>query len=203
MFYDYEKKINQELAELRSKHKDELDQSKANLKDIYERQISFLKDTKEELEMKLEKTNMQLNDKKKDYDELLEENRALQRRVNSDLSELRIQLKIKTDELERLQTIQEETSSNLKQARMENDMLKDKNTVLKGEYYRLEAKLREEGASMKAELAVAKEKLLNYESIEKEIDDAVLNAGKSGSIENNLYLQTLQQAPTTSKRRIQ
>lgn len=37
-------------------------------------------------------------------------------------------------------------SSNLKQSRMENDMLKDKNTVLKGEYYRLEAKLREEGA---------------------------------------------------------
>jgi hypothetical protein len=54
MFYDYEKKINQELAELRLKHRDELETSKNNLKDIYERQISFLKDNKEELEVKLE-----------------------------------------------------------------------------------------------------------------------------------------------------
>lgn len=37
MFYDYEKKINQELAELRTKHKDELESSKANLRDVYER----------------------------------------------------------------------------------------------------------------------------------------------------------------------
>jgi hypothetical protein len=152
MFYDYEKKINQELADLRLKHKDELENAKNNMKDIYERQISFLKDNKEELDVKVDQVTNQLKEKQRSYDDVMEENRNLQRRVNHDISELRIQLRIKSDELERIQTLYEEAQSNLKAVRIENDMIKEKNNVLKGEYYKLEANIKEETAGLKAQL---------------------------------------------------
>lgn len=41
---------------------------------------------------------------------------------------------------------------------------------------------KEEYAQMKAELAVSKEQLRNYELMEKEIDDAVMGLGKIGVI---------------------
>lgn len=152
MFYDYEKKINQELAELRAKHKEELESSKNNLRDIYERQISFLKDNKEELETKIDQLTAQNKEKQKAFEDILEENRTLQRRVNHDLSEIRIQLRIKTDELERMQALYEEAQANYKNMKLENDMLKEKNTVLKGEYYKLEANIKEETAGLRAQL---------------------------------------------------
>lgn len=44
----------------------------------------------------------------------------------------------------------------------------------------------------------------NYENIENEIDQAIVGLGKTGEFESsNVYLHTIQSAPTSSKRRIQ
>ena len=53
---------------------------------------------------------------------------------------------------------------------------------------------------------MAKEQLLNYELIEKEIDQAVMRISSDNGDLNrgdNVYLNTLSQAPTSNKRRIQ
>ena len=150
--FSYEKRINDDLAELKEKQRQELETVKDNLKDIYERQIAFLKDNKDELEMKLDKATADNKEKTRAYDEVSNENRNLQRRVNIDLSELRVQLRIKTDELERSQNLYEEAATNVKTLRHENDMLREKNNILKGEYYKLEANLREDSAGIRAQL---------------------------------------------------
>jgi len=200
----YEKKISDELADLKDKQKQELETVKENLKDIYERQISFLKDNKEELELKCEKLSSENKEKSRAYEEVQAENRNLQRRVNIDLSEIRVQLRIKTDELERMQNLYEEANSQCKTFRYENDMLREKNNVLKGEYYKLEANMKEESAGIRAQLAVAKEQLSNYEAIENEIDRAVTGLGSLGETNaNDVFMQTLHGAPTASRRRIQ
>jgi len=46
---------------------------------------------------------------------------------------------------------------------------------LKTEYYKVESLARESNADIKAELAVAKERLANYDMIEKELDSAIMN----------------------------
>ena len=200
----YEKKISDELADLKDKQKQELETVKDNLKDIYERQISFLKDNKEELELKCEKLSSENKEKNRAYEEVQAENRNLQRRVNIDLSEIRVQLRIKTDELERMQNLYEEANSQCKTFRYENDMLREKNNVLKGEYYKLEANMKEESAGIRAQLAVSKEQLSNYEAIENEIDRAVTGLGNLGETgANDVFMQTLHGAPTASRRRIQ
>jgi len=55
-----------------------------------------------------------------------------------------------------------------------------------------------------AENAVLKERLRDYESMEKEIDDAVegLAASNDNSDPNNPYLLTINNAPTSTKRRV-
>ncbi len=70
--------------------------------------------------------------------------RTLQRRIESDMSELRIQLRLKSEELERVQNIYEETLANLKATRHENEMLREKVNVLKSEYYKCQVDCKEE-----------------------------------------------------------
>lgn len=53
---------------------------------------------------------------------------------------------------------------------MECESLKAKIDVLKTEYYKIESVARQGTAEIRAELAVAKERLANYELIEKELD---------------------------------
>ena len=52
-------------------------------------------------------------------------------------------------------------------------MQRDKINILKAEYYKLEVEGREHNSDIRAQLAVAKEQLANYESMEKEIDQAI------------------------------
>ena len=120
------------------------------------------------------------------------------------MGEMKIQLNLRTEELARTQNLYEETLANLKSLRTENDMLKDKVNILKSEYYKLEGSLKEESAGVRAQLAVAKEQLANYEAIEREIDEAVVGlASRESGDGDNIFIQTLHSAPTASKRRIQ
>ena len=134
---------------------------------------------------------------------MLLEKSELQRKVENDFTELRIQLRLKVEELERANCIQEETLSSLKANKLENEMLREKLNVLKSEFYKLECSGKEDQIEIKSQLAVAKEKLSNYESIENEIDSAIngLSAGQLSG--DNLYGQILMGAPTAGRRRIQ
>ena len=58
----------------------------------------------------------------------------------------------------------------VKELKLENETYKQKIDVLKSEYYKLESMGRQNNADIKAELAVCKERLANYELIEKELD---------------------------------
>ena len=51
--------------------------------------------------------------------------------------------------------------------------------MLRTEYYKLEGLQRHGTADMRAELAVAKERLLSYEMIEKELDAAIMHVANS------------------------
>jgi hypothetical protein len=71
--------------------------------------------------------------------------------------------------------------------------------------------MREGSSEIRAELAVAKERLANYEMIEKELDQAIMNVANSSSMVDedgsnaigSALINTITSAPTTSKRRIQ
>eukprot|EP00349_Pseudokeronopsis_sp_Brazil_P011038 CAMPEP_0202979374 /NCGR_PEP_ID=MMETSP1396-20130829/85544_1 /ASSEMBLY_ACC=CAM_ASM_000872 /TAXON_ID= /ORGANISM="Pseudokeronopsis sp., Strain Brazil" /LENGTH=101 /DNA_ID=CAMNT_0049718775 /DNA_START=1490 /DNA_END=1795 /DNA_ORIENTATION=- len=98
----------------------------------------------------------------------------------------------------------------VKELKLENEALKQKVDLLKSEYYKLESLNRQGSADIKAELAVCKERLANYELIEKELDQAIMNVANCDRIEGegpmgdvgSALIATITSAPTTAKRRI-
>ena len=101
--------------------------------------LRFLKDTKDELDHKLDQKDAQCKEKEKAYNSLLIENRCLQNQVSSDLADLRIKLSIKSEELDRTRNILEETTHHLKASKHAQEMTYEQLTVLKGEYYKEQA----------------------------------------------------------------
>lgn len=73
--------------------------AKNNLVDIYEKQLRFLKESIEEKDIKLEVTERNLREKNREHEQLMIDTRDFQRKFDGDLSETRIQLKIRSEEL--------------------------------------------------------------------------------------------------------
>ena len=84
----------------------------------------------------------------------------------------------------------------------QNEMLKDKISILRSEFFKAEAKYKENSSDARSRIVVLEEKLKNYENIEQEIDQAVLGIGSSSN-QDNLYLKTIGMAPTSTQRRVQ
>ena len=116
----------------------------------------------------------------------------------------------KSDEVQRVRHLYEDNMVLVKDLKIESEALKSKIDILKSEYYKLESTNRQGGADIKAELAVCKERLANYELIEKELDQAIMNVANNDNLDGdvidsvgNALIQTITSAPTTAKRRIQ
>lgn len=62
----YEQRIYKEISELKEKHGAELQATKNNLIDIYEKQLRFVKEALEEKELKLENVERELRERSKD-----------------------------------------------------------------------------------------------------------------------------------------
>lgn len=74
---------------------------------------------------------------------------------------------------------------------------------MRSEFFKAESKSAQESADLKATLAVSKEQLKNYEGIEKEVDEAIMGIDINAVEGDNVYLNTIQYAPTSTRRRVQ
>ncbi len=112
---------------------------------------------------------------------MLLEYRTLQAKFTDEMAGLRLQVRMKSDESERVRNLYEENLLQLKEAKMEGERLRQQQDVIKSEYYKIESTARMQGADVKAELEVCKERLKNYEAIEKELDRAIMNVADEDS----------------------
>lgn len=70
--------------------------------DIYEKQLRFLKEAIDEKDIRLETAERDLRERSKQLEQDLIDHRAFQRKMETDLAETRVSLKIKTEEADRL-----------------------------------------------------------------------------------------------------
>lgn len=129
-----------------------------------------MRERKEEFERRVLKLEQDYHDKNRSYDELLVELRQLQRSSDEEIGRLKLAVMSKGDEAMRVSHLYEDNMVLVKDLKIENEALKSKIDILKSEYYKLESQARQGNADIKAELAVSKERLGNYELIEKELD---------------------------------
>eukprot|EP01022_Parablepharisma_sp_SALTPOND_P019957 TRINITY_DN3510_c0_g1_i1.p1 TRINITY_DN3510_c0_g1~~TRINITY_DN3510_c0_g1_i1.p1 ORF type:complete len:658 (+),score=141.48 TRINITY_DN3510_c0_g1_i1:3475-5448(+) len=202
----YESKYMEQLNDLKERHKRELESTKGTITEIYEKRIQYLTEAKDEAELKLARAEQDLKDKAAQYEDLLFEHRILQKKLDEECSGLRLELRFKADEVTKLSTQYEEQLHKYKEGQIEIQALRDKLDVLRAEYYKLESTSRQAQSDIRAENAMFKERLRNYEQIEQELDQAIVQASEgaaTGSELGQALANTIAHAPTTAKRRIQ
>ncbi len=92
----------------------------------------------------------------------------------------------------------------VKELKLENEAIKQKQDILKHEYYKLESFSRTKNSDVIAELAVYKERVAQYESIEKDLDDIIVATAENTMRDADGHiLDAIGSTPTASKRRIQ
>lgn len=126
------------------------------------------------------------------------------------MGQLKLDVRAKHDEVVRVRHLYEDNLILVKETKLENEALRAKLDVLKSEYYKLESTARQGNADIKADLAVTKERLANYEMIEKELDQCIMHVAGNDKVTGdgaydvgNALIESITQAPTTAKRRIQ
>lgn len=126
--------------------------------------------------------------------------RDLISKSNAEISHLKLQLNIKTEELNSKTAIYEEQISSLNFFKNDNEALKEKNDLLKSELIKLDAENKTKLAQCTIELRSVKEKLKLYEDAENKLDNLInLAPGENG--ENEL-VQIIKDTPSTNGRRI-
>ena len=113
---------------------------------------------------------------------------------------MKLQLNIKTEELNSKTAIYEEQTSSLSFYKNENDSLKEKNDLLKSELIKLDAENKTKLAQYMIELRNVKEKLKLYEDAENNLDNLINLA--PGENEDNELVEIIKDTPSMNKRRI-
>lgn len=117
---------------------------------------------------------------------------------------MRLEVRLKTDEVMRITHLYEDNLLLVKELKLENEAIKQKQELLKSEYYKLESSARTKYADVIAELALYKEWVSQYESIEKDLDDIIIQTAESTMRDADGHiLDAISHAPTASKRWIQ
>jgi len=83
-----------------------------------------LRERKDESERRVLKLEQDLKDKSKSYEEILVEFRQLQRAGDDELGHLKLQVRSRGDELQRINHLYEDNMMLVKELKMENEALK-------------------------------------------------------------------------------
>ena len=134
----FDREYTQELNDLKERHARELEQSKNHLVDIYERRVDPWRERAEELERRLTRVESDLRDKTRSKDELMVELRQLQKQCDEEIGRLKLAVLAKSDELQRVLHLYEDNLTLVKELRLENESLRQKQELLRTEYYKLE-----------------------------------------------------------------
>lgn len=194
---NYERRVQENLAALKVAHDSELQTTRKELKDIYDKQIKFLNQQKEELRLDLVNIKSMLELKDKELSDLHRDNKHLMVRLEVDGTRLKVDNQVQIEELER-KTIEVETLRlSSKNLMIENKLLYQQLNDLKGDVFRIKGDNQDEISKLRADKLVLEKQLAVYEEIEKVVDDNILQMGKDNGVER--YLDTV---PTAKNRRI-
>jgi len=172
----YEEKLKNELFDMKKKYTEDMENLKKLYDEISQKRCLYLQDERDDYKQKNIKLEKIIKDKEESLEFLNNEIRNLNKKTDEEIAYLRIQLKIKSEELDRITNIYEENSNLMKILKAENESLKDKLDILRTELISKEATFKEEISEYKSQVNSMKEKILNYEHIENELDKVIVES---------------------------
>ncbi|NXN21246.1 PIBF1 factor, partial [Nycticryphes semicollaris] len=203
---EYEKKLHEELEQIRLKTNQEIEQLRSTSKEMYERENRNLREARDNAVAEKERAVIAEKDALRKYDQLLEQYRQMQLGTESKVAELLHQTKLKSFESEHLQLMQQETAKNLSQCQMECEKYQRKLEVLTKEFYSLQSSSETRIIELQTQNSEFQARLETYEKLEKELDEIILQTAEMGNeVEAERVLFSYgygANVPTTAKRRL-
>ncbi|NXM42651.1 PIBF1 factor, partial [Gymnorhina tibicen] len=203
---EYEKRLHEELEQIRLKTNQEIEQLRSTSKEMYERENRNLREARDNAVAEKERAVIAEKDSLRKYDQLLEQYRQMQLGTESKVAELLHQSKLKSFETEHVQLMQQETAKNLSQCQMECEKYQRKLEVLTKEFYSLQSSSETRIIELQTQNSEFQARLDTYEKLEKELDEIILQTAEmEDEIEAERVLFSYgygANVPTTAKRRL-
>mgnify|MGYP002621833091 FL=1 len=196
----YKDKITKELNEMRNRYENDIFMLKKQYDDLSEKKTSYLKEERDEYRSKYNQCESMLKEKDESLNITQNQLRDLITKTNAEISHLKLQLNIKTEELNSKSAIYEEQISSLNFLKNDNEALKEKNDLLRREMIKLDADNKTKIAQYSIELTSLKEKIKLYEDAENKLDN-LINLAPGENDENEL-VEIIKDTPSSNKRRI-
>ncbi|NXR82876.1 PIBF1 factor, partial [Pycnonotus jocosus] len=175
---EYEKRLHEELEQIRFKTNQEIEQLRSTSKEMYERENRNLREARDNAVAEKERAVIAEKDSLRKYDQLLEQYRQMQLGTESKVAELLHQSKLKSFETEHVQLMQQETAKNLSQCQMECEKYQRKLEVLTKEFYSLQSSSESRIIELQTQNSEFQARLDTYEKLEKELDEIILQTAE-------------------------
>ena len=172
----HEERLDLEVTRLQAKANDDLERLREEHSAHRDREIRALRDLRDAAVADASALRSELSELRAGYDDALGTLRQTQKAADVAHAEITGQLRMKSMELERVSLLHGESQSIAKVLRLECEMLTKKVRLLEGQYLNLEgvaSRRTQEHAARGAEMSA---RLEHYENLERELDDAVMNA---------------------------
>ncbi|XP_041867119.1 progesterone-induced-blocking factor 1 [Melanotaenia boesemani] len=203
---EYEKRLREELENIRLKTSQEIENLQRSSREMYERENRNLREARDNAVLERDRAVSAERDAQSRYDQLLEQFRQLQLGTDNRVAELSNQAKLHSFEAERAQMLKEETAKALAQCQVECEKQQKKLELLTQEFYRLQTSSEKRLAELQAQNAEQASRLETYEKLEQELDQVTMQAAE---IENEEEAERVlfsygygANVPTTAKRRL-
>ncbi|KGL92630.1 Progesterone-induced-blocking factor 1, partial [Charadrius vociferus] len=202
---EYEKRLHEELEQIRLKTNQEIEQLRSTSKEMYERENRYQEEIfRSEGGRALEQVAQESWWRSHPW--RCSRYRQMQLGTESKVAELLHQSKLKSFESERVQLMQQETAKNLSQCQMECEKYQRKLEVLTKEFYSLQSSSETRIIELQAQNSEFQARLDTYEKLEKELDEIIL---QTAEMENEVEAERVlfsygygANVPTTAKRRL-
>ncbi|TMW64101.1 hypothetical protein Poli38472_014218 [Pythium oligandrum] len=201
----FEKQLETELHKMIELSKREIEAIRNTSQVVYERENRLLKDARDDALKQIELLQTRLHSVQSTLDEQILERTRLESTHSVALASLRNELKMKHFEMNQLALSLEERSKELRSAQLHVEMLEQKVQVHQEEFARLEATSTTRITQLEASLETQTTKLQEYEQLEVDLDDGILQTGAVLDDTQPVtdVLKTFGAIPTTTKRRFQ
>ncbi|XP_066286354.1 progesterone-induced-blocking factor 1-like [Branchiostoma lanceolatum] len=203
---EYERRLTEELDQIRVKTDQEMDRLRVSTREMYERENRNLREARDAAVAEKERLILAEREATRRCEDLVAEFRQLQNGADTKTSELQNELKLKSFETERTQMVHEETVRNLKQCQIDNEKLQNKLEVMTREYYDLQRSTEKQFLEMETQNTDLKSRVETYEKLEQELDNVVMQAAE---VENEDEAERVlfsygygANVPSTAKRRL-
>ena len=162
---EFEQRIESQMDTVRERMRLEMEELRQNADSVREREQRQLVAAQEAALSERDRALASERETMKRHDDVLAELRKLQLSSDSALSDVEQQLKIKLFELQRLQTVHDDTQTALRSAQAEADKARQKMEVLTREFYQMQTEMGARVRELEVALTEREERLCIYDQV--------------------------------------